>query len=339
MITLTLAQGAMGLPVDETLSNYSDLAFRTAFGLYALALLASMIYYAGFKVAKAPAAERELVGAGAGEPGLTSSSSITDTGDEDRASAGSTRWSRIALLFVAAGFVFQVASLVLRGLATDRVPWGNMYEFISVTCAIGVGAGLVFLRKPALQVAWPYVLVPTLALMFFGGTHLYSEAAPVVPALQSYWLPIHVSIISLGAGIFLVSGMASVMYLIRAWQPQGAEHGWAAGVARPLPHADTIDRLAYRTAVIAFPIFGVGILLGAVWAESAWGRFWGWDPKETASFVSWVLYAGYLHARATSGWGPKKAAWINIAGFAVLIFNLFFINLVVSGLHSYAGLN
>lgn len=329
MTTWTLAQG---LPVNDTLSTFSDLAFRTAFGLYVLALLAAMIYYAGFRVAKVQ--QKELVGVG-----LTESTSLTDTGDEDRASAGSLRWARIAQLFVMVAFAFQAAALVLRGVATSRFPWGNMYEFILATTLLAVGAGLVFLRKPALQVAWPFVLVPVLALLFFGGTHLYSEAAPVVPALRSYWLPIHVSIISLGSGIFLISGVASIMYLLRVWQPQGAEHGWGAGLARPLPSADTLDRLAYRTTVIAFPIFGVGVLLGAVWAESAWGRFWGWDPKETASFVSWVLYAGYLHARATSGWGAKKAAWINLAGFGVLIFNLFFINIVVSGLHSYAGLN
>lgn len=339
MNTLILAQG---LPVNETLSNFSDLAFRTAFGLYVLALLTSMIYYAGFRVAKVSEQSRELVGAGGPggvETGLTSSSSITDTGDEHRESAGSMRWARIAQLFIMIAWVFQAAALVLRGVATSRFPWGNMYEFILACTLLGVGAGLIFLRKPALQVAWPYVLVPVLALLFFGGTHLYSEAAPVVPALRSYWLPIHVSIISLGSGILLIAGVASVMYLIRVWQPQGAEHGWGARLARPLPSGDTLDRLAYRTTVIAFPIFGVGVLLGAVWAESAWGRFWGWDPKETASFVSWVLYAGYLHARATSGWGPKKAAWINLAGFGVLIFNLFFINIVVSGLHSYAGLN
>lgn len=334
MNTLILAQA---LPVNETLSNYSDLTFRTAFGLYALALLASMIYYAGFRVAKVTESNREL--AGAGGPGLTESVSLTDTGDENRSSAGSLRWARIAQLFILIAWLFQAASLILRGLATSRFPWGNMYEFILATTLLGVGAGLIFLRKPAMAVAWPYVLVPVLALLFFGGTHLYSEAAPVVPALRSYWLPIHVSIISLGAGILLIAGVASIMYLIRVWQPQGQEKGWGARIARPLPAAETLDRLAYRTTVIAFPIFGVGILLGAVWAESAWGRFWGWDPKETASFVSWVLYAGYLHARATSGWGPKKAAWINLAGFAVLIFNLFFINIVVSGLHSYAGLN
>ncbi|MGI9588810.1 c-type cytochrome biogenesis protein CcsB [Dietzia sp. Alg238-R159] len=335
MITATLAQGAMGLSVDEALSNYSDLAYRTGFGLYALALLAAVIYYAGFRVAKT--APRQL--AGAGGPGLVESTSITDTGDEEAFSARGTGWARVTLIFVGLAFVFHVASLVLRAVAIGRFPWGNMYEFISVTCALGIAAALFFLRKPAFRVAWPFVLVPVLLLLFFGGTYLYSVAAPVVPALQSFWFPIHVSIISLGSAIFLVSGVASVLHLIRVWQPQGKEKGISAGLARPLPHADTLDRLAYRTAVIAFPIFSVGVILGAVWAESTWGRFWGWDPKETASFVSWVLYAVYLHARATSGWGPKRASWINIAGFLVLLFNLFFINIVISGLHSYAGLN
>ena len=111
------------------------------------------------------------------------------------------------------------------------------------------------------------------------------------------------------------------------------------GHAALAPSAETLDRLAYRVTVIGFPIFGVGIIMGAVWAESAWGRFWGWDPKETGSFITWVLYAVYLHARATTGWGAKRAAWINIAAFSVHVFNLFFINMVVSGLHSYAGLN
>ncbi|GAA1051893.1 c-type cytochrome biogenesis protein CcsB [Dietzia natronolimnaea] len=332
MNSLILAQG---LPIDETLSTYSDLAFRTSFAIYVLALVASLIYYAGFRVEKV--SPRQL--AGAGGPGLTESTSLTDTGDEDRASAGNVRWARIAQLFVTIAFVFSASSLVLRGVATDRFPLGNMYEFILATTVLAVGTGLVFLRKPALQVAWPFVLAPVLLLLFFGGTHLYSEAAPVVPALRSYWLPIHVTIISLGSGILLIPGVVSIMYLLRVWQPQGQEKGWATRLTRPLPAAETLDRLAYRTTVIGFPIFSVGILLGAVWAESAWGRFWGWDPKETASFISWVLYAGYLHARATSGWGPKKAAWINIAGFVVLAFNLFFINIVVSGLHSYAGLN
>ena len=119
----------------------------------------------------------------------------------------------------------------------------------------------------------------------------------------------------------------------------GEEHGVFGKIAGPLPSAKRLDRLAYRTAVVAFPIFGLGLIFGAIWAESAWGRFWNWDPKETMSFVTWILYAAYLHARATTGWKDQRAAWINVVAFGIMVFNLFFINLVVSGLHSYAGLN
>lgn len=110
-------------------------------------------------------------------------------------------------------------------------------------------------------------------------------------------------------------------------------------IAARLPSAQTLDILAYKTTIFAFPLFGVGVILGAIWAEAAWGRFWGWDPKETVSFIAWIVYAAYLHARATSGWRNTRAAWINIAGFVAMLFNLFIINMVVSGLHSYAGLN
>lgn len=110
-------------------------------------------------------------------------------------------------------------------------------------------------------------------------------------------------------------------------------------LAKPLPSAKLLDAIAYRTAIITVPVFGLGIILGAIWAESAWGRFWGWDPKETVAFATWILYAAYLHARATSGWRDSRAAWINIAALVTMVFNLFFINMVVSGLHSYAGLN
>lgn len=109
-------------------------------------------------------------------------------------------------------------------------------------------------------------------------------------------------------------------------------------LAARLPRADVLDRIAYRTTVFAFPLFGAGVVLGAIWAEAAWGRFWGWDPKETTSFIAWIVYAAYLHARATGGWRETRAAWINLAGFVAMLFNLFVVNMVVSGLHSYAGL-
>ena len=162
-----------------------------------------------------------------------------------------------------------------------------------------------------------------------------------MPALQSYWLPIHVSVVSLGSGVFLVAGIASILFLLRISRlgdpdAEGSE-GALARVVQRFPDAQTLDRIAYRTTIFAFPVFGFGVIFGAIWAEQAWGRYWGWDPKETVSFVAWVVYAAYLHARSTAGWRDRKAAWINVVGFVAMVFNLFFVNLVTVGLHSYAG--
>jgi len=159
--------------------------------------------------------------------------------------------------------------------------------------------------------------------------------------MSSAWqLPVHVSIVSLGSGVFLISGAASTLFLIRIRYLNSAVADSRVGqVVARLPSAQSLDVLAYKTTIFAFPLFGIGVILGAIWAEAAWGRFWGWDPKETVSFIAWIIYAAYLHARATSGWRDTRAAWINIAGFVAMLFNLFIINMVVSGLHSYAGLN
>jgi cytochrome c-type biogenesis protein CcsB len=255
--------------------------------------------------------------------------------------APSERLGRTGLALVMLALTLHIGSIVLRGIATGRPPWGNMYEFVSVTCAAGILAGLIVLRSEQLRTLWLFVLVPTLILLFIAGTVLYANAAPVVPALQSYWLPVHVSVVSLGSGVFLISGAASTLFLIRIRYPNNnaVPDSRVGRIVARLPSAHSLDVLAYKTTIFAFPLFGIGVILGAIWAEAAWGRFWGWDPKETVSFIAWIIYAAYLHARATSGWRDTRAAWINIAGFVAMLFNLFIINMVVSGLHSYAGLN
>jgi cytochrome c-type biogenesis protein CcsB len=236
--------------------------------------------------------------------------------------------SGLALVYVGIGLL--LVCIVLRGLATARVPWGNMYEFINLTCFSGLVAGAIVLRRPQYRALWVFVLVPVLILLTVSGRWLYTNAAPVMPALQSYWLPIHVSVVSLGSGVFLVAGVASILFLLKMYLPDHA-------LVQRLPDAQTLDRIAYRTTIFAFPVFGFGVIFGAIWAEEAWGRYWGWDPKETVSFIAWVVYAAYLHARSTAGWRDRKAAWINVVGFVAMVFNLFFINLVTVGLHSYAG--
>lgn len=350
------------MPVNETLAQYSDLAFKSAFGVFILAVALILFSYSAVRTKAITAKDeaRELVAAGgAGADSTENDAAIdgpaVDTSAVDNstvdtsmgAAAGEPerrplyeRLANMGFALTILGFVLLAGSMLLRGLSASRMPLGNMYEFVTVTCVVAVGVGLVTLRTQDKRPLLAFILVPVVILVFVAGTVLYAESAPVVPALQSYWLPIHVTVIVLGSGIFLVSGVASILFLYRIKFPKGKEPDTVFGrFATKLPDAQYLDRLAYKTVVVGFPIFGTGVIMGAIWAEAAWGRFWGWDPKETVSFIAWVIYAAYLHARATAGWRDTKAAWINIAGFVAMLFNLFIINMVVSGLHSYAGLN
>lgn len=265
------------MPIDDSLARWSDISFETAFVIY---LLATMLFTAQLATTRTTTLRR----AGSPYPQLVAATSSTPgyvPTPERRAPA--ERLGRMGLALVVLALTLHTGAIVLRGIATGRPPWGNMYEFVSVTCAAGVLAGLIVLRSQQLRTLWSFVLVPILILLFVAGTVLYADAAPVVPALQSYWLPVHVSIVSLGSGVFLISGAASTLFLIRLRYPV-TDSGVGRIVAR-LPSAQSLDVLAYKTTVFAFPLFGIGVILGAIWAEAAWGRFWGWDPKETVSFI------------------------------------------------------
>ncbi len=327
------------MPINEPLSHYSDLAFGSAFAVYLLALTLLVAHFAATRPTALRATEREMILVGAGAPPTPALGAPGRVVEAPRRSRHE-RFGRMGVSLIVLGWGLHLISIVLRGLATDRAPWGNMYEFVTLACAAGIGAGLIMLRKPVLRPMWVFVLTPVLILMFVAGDLLYATAAPVVPALQSYWLIIHVSIVSIGSGVFLISGVASLLFLLRIRYPDDATgHGGLGRLAQRLPHAQVLDRLAYRTTIFAFPLFGAGVVLGAIWAEAAWGRYWGWDPKETCAFITWVIYACYLHARATAGWRGVRSAWISVLGFISILFNLFFVNMVISGLHSYAGLN
>ena len=332
----------MGPTTNTTLAGYAETMFLSATAIYAVALVLLVIELATTRVTATAARDRsrELVAAG-GAPIATAGTPGVVVDDGPRRSR-SERIGRMGYAVVVAGLLLHVASIVSRGIATGRMPWGNMYEFVTITCAGAVLAALIMLRKSETRPILVFVLLPVLALMFVAEGVLYTTAGPVVPALKSYWLAIHVSIVSIGSGIFLVSGVASLLYLFRRRyeRPDGtveASSGFPGRLVEALPSAQVLDRVAYGTVIVAFPLFSAGVICGAIWAEAAWGRPWGWDPKETVSFVSWVIYAAYLHARSTAGWRDKKAAWINVAGFVAMVFNLFFINLVTVGLHSYAG--
>lgn len=333
--------------VNKTLAQFSDWSYFTAFAFYLVAFVISIAYYSrriAAAEAKSQVAERELVAAGAGGGSTTATadsgeSATKSSASEPKNQALTNRLGFVTEMLIYVGVAVHFASVLLRGLAVQRFPWGNLYEYVSVSILFAMAIAAGVLHRETMRVFWPWMLAPILALMFYGGKNLYVEAAPVVPALQSIWIPVHVSIISIGCSIALISGVASILYMLRMYNREGKEKGFLGKLVSPLPDAQKLDAIAYRTAIWSFPLFGLGIVLGAIWAESAWGRYWGWDPKETTALISWIIYALYLHARATSGWRNTKAAWINIFGFATMVFNLFFINMVVSGLHSYAGLN
>ncbi|NKQ57031.1 c-type cytochrome biogenesis protein CcsB [Amycolatopsis sp. K13G38] len=233
-----------------------------------------------------------------------------------------------ALALTWLGFGLHVVAVVCRGIAAHRWPLGNLYEYVMVITLVAVGAWLATVNRFPLRHMAVWVLLPVAGLMVLNGKVFYAQAAPVPPALQSYWLVIHVTTAAAATGTLVVPGIASVLYLVRSARPR-----------TKLPESSTLDRLAYRATVVGFPLFTFAVICGAVWAESAWGRFWGWDPKEVTSFVAWLIYAAYLHARATAGWRGTRAAVLNVLGLAALTFNLLFINLATSGLHSYSGLS
>jgi len=339
------------------LALYSDRFYMAAVGVYVFAMVLHGWEFARARTAApepaallagrdgsapaelgAPGVGATVVGLRAdGDAGHSAAASAVDgplPPAQGAARSPAERMGRMGVSLVVLGAGLQLVSIVLRGVAAQRWPLGNMYEFISAITFAAVVTWLVVLKRGnGLRPVGVFVLFPVVVLQFLGGTVLYTQAAPVMPALQSYWLVVHVTTVSIASGLFFVPGIASILFLLRS------SDRLPAALAAKVPSADALDRLAYRVTIVAFPLYTFAVIAGAIWAEAAWGRFWGWDPKETVAFVAWVIYAAYLHARATAGWRSGGAAWVNVLGLAAVVFNLFFINLVVAGLHSYAGVN
>lgn len=235
----------------------------------------------------------------------------------------------------------QTGCLITRAVAAGRVPWGNMYEFIVALTLVGTTAWLVLAaRRREVRPLGLYVAVGAVVLLGVAGLRVYTPAGPLVPALQSVWLAVHVSAAAIASGLFLLGFLAAVALLLRArYDARGAERpgDLRDTLAMRLPAVASLRRMSFRLHATGFLVWTFAVMAGAVWAEASWGRYWGWDPKETWAFISWVVYAGYLHAQATASVRPTTGAWIAVAGWATMVFNLFAVNLVISGLHSYAG--
>ena len=284
-------------------------------------------------------------GAGAGSaaagPGLTAGSAARPVRPAGalRAIGEAGPWVRAAATLSAVGILAHVIAVTTRGLAVHRAPWGDMYEFITaLTCVAAIFFYYILVKYRAWAIG-VFVMGAIVIALGLAETLIYTPAGPLVPALQSYWLSIHVTAMTLSSGIFFVAAVLGIMYIVAERYRKRV----AAGKAEPNPLLDRIpsgaqlDKLTYRAVVFGFPIWTFGVMAGAIWADQAWGRYWGWDPVETWAFITWVIYAAYLHARATGGWRGIRSHYIQLLGFASLLTNIFVIQIFVTGLHSYAG--
>ena len=261
----------------------------------------------------------------------TSGSVLTKTLDYTR----TERAARIATAMMVLGFLLLLAGVIARGISAKHVPWGNMYEF-SITGALAfTGAYLIALRKHDLRWLGLFVSISVLLTLGTAITLLYRNSAPLVPALKSTWLVIHVIAAIISGGVFLLANVIAAAYLyLESMESKGGRKPWA----KRLPDLETLDQLSYRLVAFVFPLWTFAVIVGAIWAESAWGRYWGWDPKETWAFITWVAYAAYLHARVTIGWRGKRAAWLCLFAGSTFLFNYVYVNVWGTGKHTYSGL-
>ncbi|QRY40213.1 c-type cytochrome biogenesis protein CcsB [Microbacterium hominis] len=356
------------MPDGLSLDEISRLLVWTAVAIYALAFIAYAIDLgrrSDLAIQQKDAArERVLVGAAAGVS-ATASTSLASPLDEMRAQqqaakaeleaplARRTRylWARIGTSLTVLGFLFHVAGDVLRGIAASRVPWSNMYEFALTGTMLIMAVYLVVLFKYDLRFLGTFIT--GLVVVLLGGTVLwfYTAVVPLSDPLKSVWLVIHVFVASLSTALFALAFALSVLQLMQARRERLAIAAIAAAgeesttrrrgprFLRTLPSADVLESLAYRFTIIGFIFWTFTLIAGSIWANDAWGRYWGFDTKEVWTFVIWVLYAGYIHARATRGWRGTRSAWLSIIGFAAVMFNFTIVNMFFKGLHVYSGLN
>ena len=265
---------------------------------------------------------------------VTAPASLRDRSDLSRTALIAGR-----LLTIACGA--NIAAVVARGVAAERAPWGNMYEFAMVGAAAIATVFVVGLRRYRIEGLGIGVAGLALVCLGLAVTVLYTPVDALIPVLDSYWMVIHVAAAIVAGGVFTIAALASAAFLIQRRRERAndstpstdATRRGAGGELR----SETLERVSYALIVFAFPIWTFAVIAGAVWAEAAWGRYWGWDPKETWAFITWVFYAAYLHAQSTAGWRGGRAAWFSLLGYAAFLFNFVGVNIWIPGLHSYAG--
>jgi cytochrome c-type biogenesis protein CcsB len=331
---------------DTTLAQLSNTAIYSAMAVLTLAMLAYALHLARLVPSRDQAGDEEaarspeLVAAGGAGPEPTAAPAATERG-ADAAGGGpdepaaARKAAGIGYALTVLGTVLVVAGVVLRAAEVHRWPLGNMYEFAIVGSMFVLLAYVGWSTRRDLRWLGLFVVLPVLLNLGLAITVWYTDASELMPSLRSVWLAIHVSVATLSVAVFTIGFSIGILYLV---QDRLETSGRTATFMSRLPRARSLERLAYGVHIVAFPLWTFTVIAGAIWARQAWGSYWNWDPKEVWSFVIWVVYAAYLHARATTGWKRQNATWIALAGFVCLILNFAVVNVFFVGQHSYSGL-
>ena len=246
----------------------------------------------------------------------------------------------LSLAFIAT--IVLTAGVILRGIAASRVPWANLYEYSITGALILMMIFLISIRVPEVRILATFVVGFVLLVLGTAVSLFYVEVQSLMPALQSFWLVIHVLVALLATAFFSIAAALSTAYLLKTanWVQKAKTKGVEnfKRVMEIFPKKETLEQLAYRFNIIGFILWSFTLIAGAIWAERAWHRYWGWDTKEVWTFIIWTIYAGYLHANATRGWTGKRAVWLGLVGFAAVVFNFTIVNMFFKGLHVYSGL-
>jgi cytochrome c-type biogenesis protein CcsB len=331
--------------VSESLSGFDDRLMFSAIVFYALALLAFAARTAlrnasvptGSTAARAVLLGERQVGSPsprAATAVLPSRTTPSQAGGGGPRRSRAERAERSAVALTTSAVALHAGAVIARGLEAGRAPWGNMYEYASGVALAAALGWLLMTRRQLVRYLGTWVVGAVVLTLGLAVTVLYAPADELVPALNSYWLVIHVAAAIIAGGVFTLGAAASVLYLVRI---RADRRGRPGGRAASLPTAASLDKVTYSATLFAFPVWTFAVIAGAIWAEDAWGRYWGWDPKETWAFITWVLYAAYLHAGATAGWRGRRAQLLALAGYVSFVFNFFGVNMWITGLHSYAG--
>jgi cytochrome c-type biogenesis protein CcsB len=322
---------------NETLATASNYTLYAALAFLAMAMVGFALHLAATATVRAPRREAvpfpAAVGAPDAPPAPAGEPAAPSTGLAER----SRRWGVLAMQATWLATFALVASVALRGLSVGRPPVGNMYEFSLVAATFTLLVYAVWsLRSDRLWLGL-FVTAPVLLTLGVALVSWYTPAGQLLPSLNSKtWLVVHVAVATLTVGLFTIGFALAVLYLLRERAEQRGRPGWRWLSALPRPRQ--LEQLTYGVHIVAFPLWTFTVIAGAIWAEQAWGRYWDWDPKEVWSFVIWVVYAAYLHARATTGWTTRRATWLALAGFTCIILNYTVVNTFFVGLHSYSGL-